>query len=296
MLWRARGLAQGKAKEVIRKLSTFSASIIALAIVYLLLKFVYPYVSMMITDAPAPQPVPSTLMSIYLLVLLLGAFVYVTSNENRLKSFSAPIMEFLRSERKGLYGAVRLAVIIAIPVAIGLWVYQSGRPRVQSSATIRIQHPTMPGRFEGMENPYRNPSKEMLTAFVSQQGLDGVSGEEAKKAFHQAVLKEGTVIYQKNCRPCHGVAAAGDGPFAKFFRLRPAKFRDPGYIATIVESYAFWRISEGGPRLPPIATPWDSAMPIWGFENQLSEDDRWKALLAEYEIAQVEPRKPEKLE
>ncbi len=81
---------------------------------------------------------------------------------------------------------------------------------------------------------------------------------------------------------------------ARFFRLRPANFRDPGFIATVVEAYAFWRVSEGGPGLPPVATPWDSAMPVWKFD--LTEEDRWKVLLAEYAIAGVEPRMPEKME
>ncbi len=39
------------------------------------------------------------------------------------------------------------------------------------------------------------------------------------------------------------------------FRLRPANFSDPGTIATVVEAYAFWRVTEGGPGLPPEATP-----------------------------------------
>lgn len=279
-----------------QRLSSFTSTIIALAVVLFFLKFIYPSVSMRLTDAPAPQPIPSTLMLIYTLIILLMTFIYTTSNEDRLKGFVAPVKKFLQSERKGLYGIIRLGVLIILPLMIGGWIFQSGRPKVQSPAAIRIQHPTMPGRFEGVENPYRNPSKEMLAEFAAKNGLKDVSQEEAGRLFQEAVLKEGTVIYQKNCRPCHGVAAGGDGPFAKYFRLRPANFRDPGFIATIVEAYTFWRVSEGGPGLPPIATPWDSAMPMWGFEGQISEDDRWKAILAEYEIAGVEPRKPEKFE
>jgi hypothetical protein len=76
--------------------------------------------------------------------------------------------------------------------------------------------------------------------------------------------------------------------------LKPANFRDPGTIATVVESYAFWRVQEGGRGLPTVATPWDSAMPVW--KNDLKEEEIWKILLAEYATAGVEPRKPEKLE
>ena len=75
-------------------------------------------------------------------------------------------------------------------------------------------------------------------------------------------------------------------------QLRP--LRDPGLLPTVVESYAFWRVSKGGPALPAPSTPWDSAMPIWDLD--LSEEDRWKVLLGEYFIAGVGPREPEKHE
>ncbi len=77
------------------------------------------------------------------------------------------------------------------------------------------------------------------------------------------------------------------------FRLKPVDFRDPGTIATVVESFAFWRVTEGGPKLPVQSTPWDSAMPIWG--DELTDDEKWKIIMAEYDTAGVEPRIPEEL-
>jgi mono/diheme cytochrome c family protein len=108
------------------------------------------------------------------------------------------------------------------------------------------------------------------------------------------VLEEGRVLYQKNCRPCHGTTAGGDGPMARGFRLKPINFRDPGTIATVVEGYLMWRIKEGGLGLPPEATPWDSAMPVW--KDELSDEEIWKIILAGYDTAGMEPRKLEKLE
>jgi hypothetical protein len=72
--------------------------------------------------------------------------------------------------------------------------------------------------------------------------------------------------------------------------LRPVSFRDPGTIATVVEPYVFWRIKEGAFGLPPIAAPWESAMPAWG---ELSDEEIWKIILAAYAIAGKEPRTPE---
>lgn len=81
---------------------------------------------------------------------------------------------------------------------------------------------------------------------------------------------------------------------ARGFRLKPINFRDVGTIATVVEAYAFWRVKEGGAGLPPESTPWDSAMPSW--KEELKDEEMWKIILAEYDTAGVEPRKPEKLE
>jgi mono/diheme cytochrome c family protein len=267
-----------------RRVTLFGATVLSLAGFYLLMKLVLPYFSMWVTGSSAPHPVPSTLFLIYALLFLVGTVIYITSSGNRLEGFLQPVRAFLLREGTGRFGLIRKTVLIAIPLLMGGWIFLAGAPKVQSPTSIRIQHPTMPGKFEGLQNPFR------LAGPTPQPGL-GAGGDPPDAA---AFLKEGTVLYEKNCRPCHGVAAGGDGPMARFFRLRPANFRDPGFIATVVEAYAFWRVSEGGPGLPPAATPWDSAMPIWKFD--LTEEERWKVLLAVYAIAGVEPRKPEKLE
>jgi len=78
------------------------------------------------------------------------------------------------------------------------------------------------------------------------------------------------------------------------FRLRPANFTDPGTIATVIEAYVFWRVKEGGRGLPVESTPWDSAMPTW--KHELTDEQIWKIILAEYNTAGTEPRIPEHLE
>ena len=88
-----------------------------------------------------------------------------------------------------------------------------------------------------------------------------------------------------------GDSAGGDGPMADGFKLRPINFTDSGTIETIVEGYTFWRVANGGPGLPTEATPWDSAMPEW--KLSLTEEERWKIILAEYDLAQKTPRIPE---
>jgi mono/diheme cytochrome c family protein len=131
------------------------------------------------------------------------------------------------------------------------------------------------------------PMKKLLAEVKAGE----VSKDTAKAALREKNLFEGRALYAMNCRPCHGDSVAGDGPMADGFKLRPINFTDNGTIETIVEGYTFWRVANGGPGLPTEATPWDSAMPEW--KLNLTEAERWKIILAEYDLAEKTPRIPE---
>ncbi len=275
--------------------SIFWSTIIVIGLLYLVLKLIFPYFAMRVVEHENPLPIPSVAMALYIMLALIGAYIYVTSDPERKKGFLAPIRSFLRGGeiwRGVMMSKVRVSVLVLIPLLAGGMTFRQFIPAAKSPTGIRIQHSTMPGRFEGLENPFRNPTEEMVRAFIEQEALTNISQEGARKALVQKYIQEGRVLFEKNCRPCHGVAAGGDGPMARAFRLKPANFRDPGTIATVVESFAFWRVNKGGRGLPKEGTPWDSAMPIW--ENDLSKEEMWKIILAEYDIAEVEPRIPEK--
>jgi mono/diheme cytochrome c family protein len=189
-------------------------------------------------------------------------------------------------------------------------------PKVGEPVSLRIQHPSsnFPKQNETLQNPFRNPTEEMIGQFVEEakagtwnmvytdpmlalkkQLESGTpKPETAKAAYMDRLAFEGRVLYQKNCRPCHGVLTDGNGPMADGFKLRPINFTDNGTIETVVEGYTFWRVRNGGPGLPVEATPWDSAMPIW--KNDLTDDQIWKIILAEYDTAEKSPRIPEKIE
>lgn len=259
-------------------LNIFYQSLMTLAGLGIFFVFVFPYLSQWIAGSENPLPVPSTLMFIYLILAVVGILVYVASDPDRLHEFCKPLIELLegreRIETRGdrIHQNVRAVVLVAFPLLVGWVLFDHAAPGMRAPTSLRIQHPTIPQSFERLENPFRKGSAEQI---------------------EQAIL-EGRVLYQKNCRPCHGTKAAGDGPMARAFRLKPANFRDPGTIATVVEAYAFWRIKKGAPALPREASPWDSAMPVW--ENDLTDVEIWKIIMAEYQTAGVEPRKPENLE
>ena len=277
-----------------RRISLFGYSVITLGIVLIIIKLIIPYVSMWITGKPQPLPVPAALTAMYVFVTCLGLAIFISTSEENIKEFMQPIINFLRGGQTGMWAMARLIALILIPLGVGALTYTQTAPRVVSATGIRIQHPTIPKEFESLTNPYRVPSEEMAQEYIAAKGLTGTPIEEVKALVRKEALIEGRGLYQANCRPCHGSKADGNGPMAVGFRLKPADFTDPGLIATVVEGYALWRIRDGGRGLPKESTSWDSAMPRW--KDELTDDQIWKIILAEYDTAGVEPRLPEKLE
>ncbi len=248
----------------------FSSTVGALLAVYVLVRFGIPWLSVLLGLSENPAPVPAFALGIYMACALTGAVVYVSSDERRWRLFLGPAVRlFVFPPPGGSPHRMQMAVLGALPLLVGWTAWQRVMPGAQTPAVIRIQHPTLPGQFGDLENPFAHLAEEERVALE----------------------REGTVLYQKNCRPCHGTKADGAGPLARGLRLRPIDFTDPGTIATVVEPYPFWRIKEGAFGLPGIATPWNSAMPAW--KDDLDDEDVWKIIMTEYRISGTEPRKPE---
>lgn len=270
------------------------------------LVLLFPRISQWVVGAPDPLPMPDAALGMYRILITSGLFVYIASSRARRAAFLDPLLTWFgqgwgRETVPGLHRMLRWAALALLPLVVGGFYYAGGLPQSGTPAGGRIQHPTMPRKFEKLLSPARNPSPEAVRAFAARlkeedsedEPVPGTP-EAARKALIEATTRKGAELYAINCRPCHGMQANGAGPMARGFRLKPADFRDPGLLPTIVEPYAFWRVSKGGPGLPPASTPWDSAMPIW--ELDLSEEERWTILLGEYFLSGVEPREPEKLE
>lgn len=263
------------------RLSLFWGAVILLVVIYLLLRFGVAYLSQIIVGAENPLPVPGALMSIYLILVIVGIGVYVGMDEETQRTFFQPLARILRGperiETRGdqVFRGSRWAVLALFPLLVGFVVYSQVVPAVGTPTTLRIQHPGLPKEFEELENPFRTDDQ----------------GNPVDKATLAQSIEEGRILFYINCRPCHGTKADGAGPMARGFRLKPVDFTDPGTIATVVESFAFWRVNKGNPGLPVESSPWDSAMPTW--ERDLTSDEIWKIILAEYTIAGVDPRIPE---
>ncbi len=251
--------------------SVFSAAAITFVAAYLGLRFVAPWLAVLFGFSQTPAPTPGFVLGAYMGCVAFGTLIYLSAEEGRWHLFRGPVVRVFTIPSEGPRRS-QLLILGILPLVVGWAEWRRVMPSPQTPAVLRVQHPGLPDQFAVLENPY---------------------GEVAEE--ERAVLeREGIVLYQKNCRPCHGTKADGMGPLARGQRLQPVDFGDPGTIATVVEPYPFWRISEGTTQLPGIATPWNSSMPSWG--EELSDEDIWRIIIAEYRLSGTEPRRPEGLE
>ncbi len=315
------------------KIGSFLTVVLTLAFVYVLVKWGIPAISREITTLPFPLPVPGTLMFFYMVLTLIALFMIVTFSEEGLEDFLRPVRKFLRGGYGKIPRTIILAAIPAlagwqvyeltvpklqVPASLRIQHPSSNFPRSFEALKNPIANPSdadigafieqataneiifIPQVSEDIERWQEEtepdhvlefftvePMKKLLAQLEAGQVDKGV----AKAALLEKNLFEGRALYAMNCRACHGDSVGGDGPMADGFKLRPINFTDNGTIETIVEGYTFWRVTNGGPGLPTEATPWDSAMPEW--KLSLTEEERWKIILAEYDLAQKTPRIPE---
>ncbi|MBM3390837.1 MAG: hypothetical protein FJY34_02505 [Betaproteobacteria bacterium] len=217
-------------------------------------------------------PMPVSVLMIYMTLSTLGILVFVAANEERFQAFVAPLRSVFEARAPK---AVQALVLAGIPLLIGWGAWLRTAPSWDAPFEPRVVHPEPPSAFTS--------HGKRIDAAALKNPLR--VGDPAKLAQYTA---EGKTIYYQNCFFCHGDALAGDGHFANAFTPIPANFRDVGTISMLQESFVYWRVATGGPGLPKGATPWLSAMPVW--QDMLSEEDIWKAILYIYEGSGSTPR------
>ena len=278
-------------------------------------------------------PVPGTLIFIYMSLTVAALFLLTTFSDDYMEEFLHPIRRFLRGEYGKAFRAAGLIAVplvvgwqvyettvpkIELPSALRIQHPSSNFPKSfealenpfakpsdvdvaafieQAGADEVAFIPQVEGDIErwveetGPEHTLEFFPTPAMKTLLAELAEDAVSEATARAALVEKNLFEGRALYAMNCRPCHGDSVGGDGPMADGFKLRPINFTDNGTIETIVEGYTFWRVANGGVGLPTEATPWDSAMPQW--KLNLSEEQRWKIIMAEYDLAQKTARIPE---
>jgi mono/diheme cytochrome c family protein len=242
---------------------TFGWALGSAAGLYLLMKFGFKV------------PIPSSVIGIYMGIVVVSIAAYVTSASSRWNDFLTPIDSVVNEPR---YRLVLAAVLLLLPAAAAANVYLGSKVKLEAPAFGRTVHPAPPDSITVHDKAVdlakgRNPYREL---------------ETKDKAAYDAHVANGRRVYYQNCFFCHGDAMAGDGMFAHGLNPIPTNFTDPGTIPMLQESFLYWRISKGGPGLPAEGGPWDSAMPAW--EKFLTDEEMWDVVLFLYDFTGSRPR------
>lgn len=247
----------------------FWQALLLLVLAYLLFTAGIAYLPPLLGIRSAP--VPASVVVQYMLTALVAILIYVSEDEARWVRFKQPIRATLVEPR---LRAVRLALLVLVPLAVGFAAYERARPKVAAPIQLRSIHPAPPAQitFKGKA--------------MALTGLENPLRSRGDLAEH---YRTGRKIYYQNCLPCHGDLLDGNGHFGRGFSPTPLAFDDPGNIAQLTESFVFWRIAKGGPGLPREGTPWNSAMPVW--EDFLTEDEIWAVIIFLYEQSGFSPRR-----
>ena len=239
-------------------------ALLILVAFYLLFEYGMAPITGMLTDTAAP--LPSSLVFMYTTMAAIGILLYLSVQEQRWKNCVEPVVEFL-----GNQGApstrrrtARAVVLIVVPLVAGWRGYIGSAAQPDPPADPPGIHFNLPNKYVTIENPL---------------------------PWTKENIREGGILYTKNCAMCHGDAQDGDGMFARALQPKPADFRDSGTIAQLDENYLYWRIKEGGPGVPKGSIEWRSAMPVW--DGVLTDNQIWKIIMFEYTNAGVKPAKRE---
>jgi mono/diheme cytochrome c family protein len=217
-------------------------------------------------------PLPGQVIVMFMILFFLSFLIYFSIQDETLKAFLQPVRAVLADEDKKIPRIV--IVYLLIPLLAGYLTYVKVAPTFEPPLSARITHPEPPSEIDfkgntirilGLENPLRTDAANFSN-----------------------YVQEGKVVYFQNCFFCHGADLDGRGNFAQTFNPPPPPFRGTDTIAQLPESYVFWRIAKGWRGLPAGATPWDSAMPA--FEDMLTQEQIWKAILYIYDATGNKPR------
>ena len=220
-------------------------------------------------------PIPASVISIYMGVATLSLLAYVTSDRERMRAVTEPLVRLMTERRFLLPLAV---LVLAIPTLLAASIYVKMSAPVEPPFFARTIHPAPPS-----EVPFADKPVNLITAENPYRAL-----ETADPAAFKAHLENGRRVYYQNCVFCHGDNLAGNGMYIHGLNPIPTNFTDSGTIAMLEESFLFWRIAKGGPGMPEEGGPWDTAMPAW--EKFLTEEEVWDVILFLYDFTGYKPR------
>ena len=230
-----------------------------------------------------PPFMPQSLMITFMIITVIGVLLYYSSDDRLFAEFKAPLVAVLRDDNKWAW---RLAFLLLVPLLLGYLVYAAVKPSLDPPLELRQAHPAPPAVLQLYDKSYDLSTLENPVRIKVLEQFDEAP-DQAWEAYRK-VVASGSEIYYRNCFYCHGDLLDGKGHFAQGFDPQPTDFQDVGTIAQLQESYLFWRITTGGPGLPRVGMPWNSAMPVW--HEILSEEEVWNVITFLFDAVGQVPR------
>ncbi len=174
----------------------FFISIIGL---YLFLKFLSPLFFFIVDKTTYPLSMPNALILLLIILMSFSWFLYVSSSEGRLESFTS----FLILEEKwNLRYLIQLAVFITFPLVVS-WLFYSVTLRApESRIELKVKEPEVKEDF----------------------GKTASLLKEIPFEANEKYIEEGKVLYRIHCRSCHGLEGRGNGPDAEKLDPKPSDF------------------------------------------------------------------------
>lgn len=106
--------------------------------------------------------------------------------------------------------------------------------------------------------------------FVMQNGVNPKYADMRNPLRASAAnLREGKMLYERNCAACHGPTGLGDGPAAPGLNPPPPNIAAAAKLPMATDAYLYWTIADGG-------APLGTAMPA--FKSALKEDQIWQII------------------
>lgn len=174
----------------------FFISIIGL---YLFLKFLSPLFFFIVDKTTYPLSMPNALILLLIILMFFSWFLYVSSSEGRLESFTSFL---ILEENWNLRYLIQMAIFITFPLIVA-WLFYSVTLRApESRIELKVKEPEV---------------KEDFGKIASL--LKEIPFESNEK-----YIEEGKVLYRIHCRSCHGLEGRGNGPDAEKLDPKPSDF------------------------------------------------------------------------
>lgn len=101
-----------------------------------------------------------------------------------------------------------------------------------------------------MEMPFDVPEESIPMQGAAYVG--GIGSPENPVEMDEISIERGRILYDINCRLCHGVLGQGDGPVAPYFRTVPPRNLIDSSVAALNDGDIFLTITNGKPYMPAL--------------------------------------------